>query len=1145
MTQPNPFDQFDEAEQNPFDQFDSATPKPFIGKIAIGAGRSFLDQVDADLQRSITREEPGFRTWDTATPEERHRTHVLQQYYDRAGFHGVGVEGAFDDPERVKARKLWALEQYEKNEGRPPAPKEMGRGEAFARSMVDTAVRFPVIGDTATAGIDAIAGDYIEGGAKDQLRTMKREAREAHPVSSMTGDVAGYIAPGAQILRGGSNLARSTASRFIPPQIAKAATPTGTSTAAKLGRYIPQTVAPAAIAGGVDYGIYEGSVGANNIEVDTGEVQPFADRIDRTIEYMNPLEHPEGYAFGAMSSPVYRLLRGGATATRNSVEASLQSGQPSIAPGSFTSQARQNQVNQAIRELNNSASANDPTSRAYRVVAKALDKDQISQQDLIDALDAFRYNGYSSVDEMLFELASAATNDKGAGKINELVRALATVGGDAQSFGRTQGANRAAGSGTRIRDDIRKAAGLHGADFDNYGAQLEHASVNLPRPLYDEAYSRTISDRSFRDGVLPIFSHSSQAQNAISEAADYAIGVARSERELVVAQQTANELARFRVDIDQLRSGKISPDQVGPLSTRSYDYIIRMLGDAGHARRTRQGRTELAKGFEGPAHRLRRIVDGQTGLGEARSTAAELKAASRALDYGVKAAKNQTALHDIQNEFSKEMRRYADSEMDVFEGSTINSALLMGWARGAEDIIERASNPTTAIRQLYGSPRQREKMKEMLLGLDQTAIARAGVLKAKHPKATDEDIARMLHAERSATSTGSSTETMRLRQVVGDKYKGNNRRKFEDGDVRTLGRFDREMRMAETNRDLFHKSPTGRNNAAVAEQGGTQRIAETLLDQAFRYAKSPINLAQDTTKEIARRLTKPAIYDEAVNKELGQILFTGGEDHLRGIVDALASYRSVPEVPFGPVTGNMNKIAGALADAEQNMMDKVQLAGNSDQRGAIDIGGGPRRRKDVLRNLSSQGGDQFPAERSQRLQVQAEQPVSVPPEPRRGVMDSPLATLGALGLGGTALLGVGNMFQSRANSTIESPAESADLPTIRQKFMNEYADVLTNVNAREGLIESRMARVQQMDRLMEREARREGHPTTSSEIERARQEILDSLIKKITHAPMSDLSPYYSKLDQIDALIASGGVPPARPEGVPPAPSLKPALPMQ
>ncbi|MEL6758599.1 MAG: hypothetical protein AAFP81_19385, partial [Pseudomonadota bacterium] len=318
-------------------------PKKSIMKTALDAGERFRSSIDEDLADRYERGQPGFNAAPDASDEDKHKAAILNQYYREAGFEGIGV-GQFDDPENIRARRDWALDQYEKNDGKPITPIKMSRGEAFARSMVDSTLRFPVIGDIATAGIDAVAGDYIEGGAKDQLRTIKKEAREDHPVSSMGGDIAAYIAPGAQIFSGGTKLLQGVSSRALPQTVTRALTPTGNSTLARAGRYVPQTVLPATIAGGADYALYEATIGANNIEADTGEAMPFVDRAQRGMEYLNPLEHPEGYVAGAAASPVYRLLRGGTTATINSVEQSLKAGKPTIAKGSFTPQSRQQQV---------------------------------------------------------------------------------------------------------------------------------------------------------------------------------------------------------------------------------------------------------------------------------------------------------------------------------------------------------------------------------------------------------------------------------------------------------------------------------------------------------------------------------------------------------------------------------------------------------------------------------------------------------------------------------------------------------------------------------------------------------------------------------------------------------------------------------
>lgn len=130
------------------------------------------------------------------------------------------------------------------------------------------------------------------------------------------------------------------------------------------------------------------------------------------------------------------------------------------------------------------------------------------------------------------------------------------------------------------------------------------------------------------------------------------------------------------------------------------------------------------------------------------------------------------------------------------------------------------------------------------------------------------------------------------------------------------------------------------------------------------------------------------------------------------------------------------------------------------------------------------------------------------------------------------------MGRSRAS---QSKTQQVDLSAIRTEMANEYANALTLSNPSEGRVEFFAARVHQMDQLLKRESA--DRPRGSVELEKARADILQGLVTRIKHRPTEDLSSYYQRLDQIDALIATGGVPAPRPAGVPPAPSLKPALP--
>lgn len=94
------------------------------------------------------------------------------------------------------------------------------------------------------------------------------------------------------------------------------------------------------------------------------------------------------------------------------------------------------------------------------------------------------------------------------------------------------------------------------------------------------------------------------------------------------------------------------------------------------------------------------------------------------------------------------------------------------------------------------------------------------------------------------------------------------------------------------------------------------------------------------------------------------------------------------------------------------------------QRGAINIGGGPQRRKDLLKEAmsKSQGA---PVEGVPRPSHQAKNlPQLPPPAPKtsRGIPGGPLPMLGALGVGSSIAYGIGKLNQPEASSPTAPPA---------------------------------------------------------------------------------------------------------------------------
>lgn len=804
----------------------------FLGTMMRGVER-FQSGIDTGLERDLKFGAP-FMPHEDSDAEERRKMYALNRYYDKARF----------ETNDENERRQMALDNYYANDERLPEGPKMGAGEAFAKSAAQAALDFPVIGDAGQALAEKVGGKYMSEDPQADLRAMKREAREDQPWASFGGDMATYLAPGAKFMQWGSNATRAGAQAVLPQGVRAAMTPAGNSMAAQAGRYIPGVVAPTMVAGAGDLAAYEATIGASNIAADEDRDVPIG---ERAIRGVSQFARPEGYVGGAVVSPAYRTGRYAVTAGANTIDASKQAGKLSLKGGAFTPTPRA----QWAAGLQNT---NDPRSKAYRMVAKRLESDGVTTEQLNQAIDNYYYAGYSSVDEMLFELAEASTSGKGGGKLKQLAVALGSVGGDAQQTARTNFNARKAEMPTVFREELRKAAGLEGSDFYQYADEIAEQRRTLPGPLYDEAYGKAITDDDWTSTVWPLFESSPSAHQAIDEAYKYARDIGKLE--------VANEIASVRAGIPRegvsgsmggaggVARGRAGANVPAKPSTEALDYIDRMLGDKAQSLRTSATkRTELAKGPSQAQTRLRSVVDEQTGLNAARDKSAELIAAEEALDFGRKGFAQGMDLETLQREFGKKSGRYGTDFIDP--------ALLMGWMRGAEDAIEKATNPGTVIRQIYGSDRQRSKLLAMLpdgeglgSGFKADATKRRNVLTGRTTKSGDE----------------------------------------------VAGRFDRARRHLDSENQIVGNSQTGQRNEAVAAQGGMQRMANVVADTVM----NPRETVNKGIKAAVNRATQPGIFNPKVNRELGDIMFTGGRENLQHIVRELEALQAPPGGPVAP-----------------------------------------------------------------------------------------------------------------------------------------------------------------------------------------------------------------------------------------------------
>ena len=668
---------------------------------------------------------------------------------------------------------------------------------------------------------------------EDMIRGDRLASREANPEAYMVGEIAGYFVPGSAGVRGGSAAAKLAGRHLIAPSVRQALAPAGNAASARMRRYLTGAVAPSALAGAADYAAYRGFVEGGNM--------PDASMQDRLGMAGEALTDPTAYAFGPALSVGWRGARGLTTAAKNSVDRSRATGRLAFAKGSLTPKSRAAELR---AQLGGDVAPRTAREKAYEMVLKRLKKAGMSTDEVRGLVNDYHYNGYSSVDEMLFELAGAH-ND-------QLAVALATVGGDAKETFKKRLRARSESSPDRVRQDIRKALGLDGEDY--YGLQDELLEKRYREPNFKLPYTKQVSPTTYYARIYPVLENSPSARQAVDDAIAYAAD--RSEL------RVAGQLRELRDTFDKPgEKGKILP-------TQALDYIDRMLGDLAESFRKVESRAERAKGAVDAQRAIRgtdstkygkpRGLDPETGLDEPRRVSGEYRAAGGltqyeldagaegALQFGRKAAANGYDLETLQREFRHKAQTFG---VDGEDSEIIRGALVMGWLRGVEDKVTKATNPNMVIRQIYGSERQRQKLLAMLPDADDFT-ARGDKQKA----------------------------TMRRRALVGGKR--------SDGKHHE-GRIQRERKFAENESRLVYNSQTAQRTEAVAEQGGAQDKIGRFVEALWQ---GPRNAAARGTAALARRVMRPGIYDVGVNRELGEMMTTSGKKKLLALLDELDSY---------------------------------------------------------------------------------------------------------------------------------------------------------------------------------------------------------------------------------------------------------------
>lgn len=861
----NPFDQFveEDAQANPFDQFvdedDHEEQSTGIFEQIQSWGRemgekqAMIDEQDADRLAKI--EAIGERTPIGPQPSYlKDPEPINQESVDSAkAQYGSNYERAFTGKYSQGGHPVMSGDEVSDMADEAIDRMDAPAKQRFDESVVDDGFtggvrtelmdQFAVnnmramnpVQRSAVAFVDRAAdsillgqGDKVESfaarmrgedpdAARDSHNARERGVRSEAPIASLTGEMAGYVVPGTAGFKAANAALKIGARVAVPSGVRAAFTPKGTSLFAQAIRYGGGVIAPASVAGALDYSAYEAFIGTSNRAADENRVPMEGERFDA---FGNGMKDPMAYAFGAALSPIYRVghfLVGTAGNTGKKLLGKEADGWF----GNLTPRAR--------REY--AAAITDPVNRAYADVSRLLTKDGVTPEMLKESLKNYNYAGYNSVEEMLFELADVAAGEGGAAHIRNLAVALGTVKGKAQGVAREAFKARNASSPSRIRETMRKVMGIEGDgdSFTQFKAALETAQNTKPKPFYDEAYAKEISDDEWAGKVWPGLSTSHSARKAI----DDAVNLALDRNELGVARE-----------LDAIRQGlpksALEPGSAGAVpkkpSTQALDYIDRQLGDISKDMRA-TSRGSSAAGVEQAQTGLRGVLDPATGLNQGRDVSREFIVARKALDDAFKAAKNQTPLHEVQQLFAK--------EIDELGGENIEGAILMGWMRGVEAMIEKATNPGSLIRQMYGSEQQRQKLAEM---------ARKATIGA------------------SSKATG----TKRQRAVLGDPKKGR------------PGLFEREGTMFESQRLIVEGSQTAQRTEAVAAQGGLERAAHVLKDALL----NPGRVADDAVGYVINRATRGGIFDDGVNAAMGDILFKGGAANLKKIIKNLEEFQT-------------------------------------------------------------------------------------------------------------------------------------------------------------------------------------------------------------------------------------------------------------
>lgn len=704
------------------------------------------------------------------------------------------------------------------------------------------------------------------GEARQDYKALQSDATQQRPFSTRAGQTAALLAPGAK----GYTIGMQAAPKLVPASVAAAVA--GKSVPARLARYGGRLAAMTGI-GALDYGLYNFAAEApNQARVAGTEMPGVGDRLQFAAEEAITPTGLVAAAVPAIGSLGYRAGRGVVTAGKNTIEDTIAATRAAPRPevmaqgvplpqlrfrgGSFTPADVRGRV-----DLNTPDPATGRTPRQI-AIDRFLDEG-FSPDEAERAVRLLSYDGRANVNEMLFEIDN---------NLQEIGLAVGRINRPGRKILEEEFKARNEGMFDEIRQAIRRAVGASGDDLEDFNETMAKKAKEQSADGYAAAYGKQVSDDTWQK-ITGLLGDTPDGLDAARKGAELARNSARRDPAKLEAARQLDELA------DVLGSGGVPQAKLSTVALDFLDRGLRRKVDVA----VRQGDNAYAASLLDFRNALRGSgLDSETGLNIPRTIYAQYQAAAKAAEFGERAAGKAVSLRQLKQQFLQ-AQRAADQALEegIGEGSgIIDEALMMGWVRGTEDLIERADNPGTLIRQLYGSERQRQKMLDMLRELPETASPGLKADVTKDRKALV------------GSRGGKADYKFGFNLSTGERVEGR-------VPVRSL--FDRQRDMLESQRVTVAGSPTGQVGDAIANQVGDRQRAQKLLAFVQGIYQNPANFAA----RIIDQIGQPLLYQKDVNRELGELLSTRGREKLLSVIDEirqrqLARSGGTPPAPGAP-----------------------------------------------------------------------------------------------------------------------------------------------------------------------------------------------------------------------------------------------------